>query len=382
MNTILVGDNVEVLNRVKLERVKVVYLDPPYNTRTCKAYSDSLSSSEYVEHMYSVLSAVRAQMCNDGVIFVSIDDTMLCATRSCLDKIFGEVNFIGTFITNQSKRSNAKLINTVHEYVLCYSKNKRLLTEFSLKRKQIPEQRIVIERITSQVQRVFEKSGVTKAAARLRALIKRYGEQPKFAWLKNYKCVDDAGRIFFPTDLSKIGEPNSVNIPDINLYLEPLPNRRWLSDKLLIKLHNAGLLTKRNGRPYKKLYLDDAVDNVQSKLDFYSRHGSRDLEKLGLQGVFDTPKPVELIKFLIRIVGLKSGDTVLDCYGGSGTTAQAVFEINAEDEVEINSVLIQKDEPINPKSPAYKACLAHGIEPNILAVLNARVERAQQRLAK
>ena len=98
-----------------------------------------------------------------------------------------------------------------------------------------------------------------------------------------------------------------------------------------------------------------------------------DLKKLGLENIFDTPKPVELIKFLIRI-STNSNDIVLDFFAGSGTLAQAVYEVNAEDNKNISYVLIQLDEPVNTKSPVYQKCRSLNIRPSVDSILKYRVE--------
>ncbi len=112
---------------------------------------------------------------------------------------------------------------------------------------------------------------------------------------------------------------------------------------------------------------------MPSILNFYSRQGTNDLKKLGLENIFDTPKPVELIKFLIRI-STNSNDIVLDFFAGSGTLAQAVYEVNAEDNKNISYVLIQLDEPVNTKSPVYQKCRSLNIRPSVDSILKYRLE--------
>lgn len=98
---------------------------------------------------------------------------------------------------------------------------------------------------------------------------------------------------------------------------------------------------------------------MPSILNFYSRYGTNDLKKLGLYGLFDTPKPVELIKYLIRISQHKNS-TILDFYAGSGTTAQAVYEVNMEDNIKHNYILIQNDESAKEKSKTNQFLKTHG----------------------
>ncbi|HHX49469.1 MAG TPA: site-specific DNA-methyltransferase [Clostridiales bacterium] len=132
------------------------------------------------------------------------------------------------------------------------------------------------------------------------------------------------------------------------------------------------MLAFKNGRPYEKHYLKDANDNVSSVLNFYSRQGTNDLNKLGLRDLFDTPKPVKLIKFLINIV-TDGNALVLDFFAGSGTTAQAVYELNKENKQNNKYVLIQQYENIPLTSKTHQKCKELNIEPNIPSIMIKRI---------
>jgi adenine-specific DNA-methyltransferase len=202
-------------------------------------------------------------------------------------------------------------------------------------------------------------------------LMQEYG----VTWIRNYSNVDKDGRIFFAKDLSTPGTPRVLSIPEINLHLEPLDTRGWSSDDKFIKLHNQGLLHFKGKRPYEIHYLEDAVDNVSSILDFYSHQGTEDLKKLGINNIFDTAKPVELIKYLIRLGTDNNNDKILDFFAGSGTTAQAVIEVNIEDGKNLEFTLIQIEEPIDSKSKAYEKCLELKIDPKVSELMIYRINR-------
>lgn len=170
------------------------------------------------------------------------------------------------------------------------------------------------------------------------------------------------------------GKPRTVDIPEIGLHLDPLPTRGWSSDSKFIELHNAGRLIFRDGRPYAIHYLSEAEDSAPSILVFYSRQGNEDMKRLGLDGIFDTPKPVNMLKYLLRITGVSEG-VVLDFFAGSGSFCQAVEEVNKEDGKNLQCLLIQLDEDIELKTEAFERCLELGIEPNIPAVLEARLKK-------
>jgi adenine-specific DNA-methyltransferase len=163
-----------------------------------------------------------------------------------------------------------------------------------------------------------------------------------------------------------------VSIPEIGLKLDPLPTRGWSSDKKFISLYKEKLLTFKEGRPYSKHFLENATDNVPSVLRFFSRQGTNDLKKLGLLNLFDTPKPVELIKFLIRI-STEPGDLVMDFFGGSGTTGQAVYELNKEQDRDNHYLLMQLDEKVATNSLAFKECQARGISPDVASIMIYRL---------
>ena len=377
-NAIYLGDNLQIMSSTEFSKyknsVKMIYIDPPYNTKSIKTYNDNLKTIDWNMFMEPRLSKAKDFLTEDGCIFISIDDNEFANLKIMCDKIFGKENFTGNFITYQALRSNSKHINTVHEYVLCYAKNKKKLNEFKIKRIDNADEKKIIDSLYRDVKKIIEFEGVKEANKKIKSLITEYCERYNITWLKNYNNVDEDGRIYFAMDLSTPGEPREVNIKSINLHLNPLPTRGWASDEKFIELYNDDLLSFKGNRPYEKHYLEDACDNVTSVLKFFSRHGTNDLKKLDLYNIFDTPKPVELIKFLIKI-STKDDDLILDFFAGSGTTAQAVYEVNEERGSDIKYILIQLQEPINSKTTVYKECIKKGIEPIVSDVLQYRIKK-------
>lgn len=376
-NEIYIGDNLKVMNspvfEKYIEKIKMIYIDPPYNTKGQKSYNDRTSSYEWGEFMKVRLNASRKLLKNDGTIFISIDDNEYANLKLICDDVFGKENFVGTFITQQAQRSNAKHINTVHEYILCYAKNKEKLHKFVINRMEIPEDKKMINKLNREVRKVVETEGIEIANKKLKDIIKNYCYNYNISWLKNYSNVDENGNIYFSVDLSTPGKPRNVDIPEIGLKLEPLATRGWSSDKKFIKLYNEDRLCFKDGRPYCKHYLYESEDNVPSMLKFFSRQGTNDLKKLGIGNLFDTPKPVEMLKFLIRIA-TKQDDIVLDYFAGSGSLAQAVYEVNDEDNKHLKYVLIQLNEEVNPKSDVYRACKEFNINPSVDEILKFRIK--------
>ena len=377
-NAIYLGDNLQIMSSKDFLKyrnsIKMIYIDPPYNTKSIKTYNDNLDTIDWNKFMKPRLTKAKDFLKEDGCIFISIDDNEFANLKIMCDEIFGKENFVGNFITYQSLRSNTKHINTVHEYVLCYAKNKKKLNEFKIKRIDNPDEKRIIESLYCDLNRIIELEGLEEANKKIKSIINDYCERYHLTWLRNYNNVDEDGRIYFAMDLSTPGEPREVDIDSINLHLRPLPTRGWASDGKFIELYNNNLLSFKGNRPYEKHYLEDACDNVTSVLKYFSRHGTNDLKKLDLYNIFDTPKPVELIKFLIKI-STKDDDLILDFFAGSGTTAQAVYEVNEERGSNIKYLLIQLQEPINSKTAVYKECVKKGIEPIVSNILQYRITR-------
>ncbi|RMA77580.1 adenine-specific DNA-methyltransferase [Metamycoplasma subdolum] len=362
-NKIFIGDNLKTMNSKSFEpflnKVKFIYIDPPYNTlNTTFAYKDK--NYNWAEDIQKRLEVSYKFLTVNGVIFISIDDNELATLLQICYKVFGKENYVGLFITKQAQRSNAKHINTIHEYVLAFAKNKKMLPKFYIKRMENPSEALLIKAIINKVKRSF-KISKEKASLELKKCINDYNKQTGLTWINNYSNIDEKGNIFFAKDLSTPGKPNKLVINEINLTLEPLKTRAWSSKEKILKLHKAKRLCFKDGRPYAIEYLNEATDNVNSILNFYSRQGTKSLKNMGLYGLFDTPKPVELIKFLIRS-SQHEDSLILDFYAGSGTTAQAVYEINKEDKMNHKFILIQLDEPINEKSEAYNVMTTLGYE--------------------
>lgn len=379
---LVVGDSRQILNHEDFiglrGSIRLIYIDPPYNTRSQKSYRDDIAPEAWKQDMICALEALHCMLARNGAIFISIDDNEYANLKLICDDIFGKENFIGTFITRQAQRSNSRFINITHEYILCFARDKSALPSFAVRRMDIPEQRRIIVEISRRIGEVF--TGDARAAEKaLRNLVNQYCERHGISWLKNYNCVDSDGRIFFASDLSVPGKPRHVDIDEIDLHLAPLKSRSWASDAKFMELHEKGLLAFRKGRPYCKKFLLDACDNAPSVLNFYSRFGTKDLNKLGLRDLFDTPKPVELVKFLIRMMKLENGDCVLDCFAGSGTTGQAVIEINLEDKKEIDFMLIQRKEKVAENSGISVSCKKYGILPYISEIAKLRLQKVYEK---
>lgn len=361
-NKIYIGDNYLTMKSDEFKQYKnlinFIYIDPPYNTNSNFSYNDS--NNEWSFDIQKRLTLAKEVMSEEGVIFISIDDNELSSLLKLCYDVFDKKNYVGLFITKQAIRSNAKHINVIHEYVVCFAKNKKKLPKFYINRLENPLESDRIKSIIKKVKKSF-KTKRELAEKCLKDCIGKFIADTGQTWIKNYSCIDDNGEIYFAKDLSTPGKPARLDIDEMGLHLEPLKTRGWSSKEKIIELHNKNRIVYKKGRPYSIEYLYEATDNVTSILDFYSRQGTNELKKLGLDGLFDTPKPVELIKFLIRC-SQHEDSIILDFYAGSGTTAQSVYEINIEDKMNHKYILIQLDEEINQKTDAYKFMSSLGFQ--------------------
>lgn len=374
-NYIYIGENYKTMTSNEFAKHKnsidMIYIDPPYNTGNSFSFHDT--NQQWSDDISKRLKVAKDLLKDSGVIFISIDDSELASLLFACYQVFGKENFGGIFITKQSLRSNSSQINIIHEYIVCFCKNKKHTPKFYIKRLNNPKEANDIKTIIKSVKKEFTSNGINKAKTLLKNSIKKFCEKHNALWIKNYSNIDDCGRIYFAKDLSTPGNPREVNIPSINLHLPALKTRGWSSDAKFVSLYNKGRLSFKSNRPYEIEYLDESVDNITSILDFYSRQGTNELKKLGLYGIFDTPKPVELIKFLIRATLHEEGK-VLDFYAGSGTTAQAVYEVNKEDNQSHSYILIQQPEPISPNSKSYEVAKEQGIEnPTVSDIMLKRI---------
>jgi len=390
-NIFIEGENLEVLKLLQKKyanpgKIKICYLDPPYNTGKDFIYKDNFTQnvSDYYEQtaqtkdgikltsnpesngryhsdwltmMYSRLFLARNLLKDDGVIFVSIDDNEVGNLRMIMDEIFGEENFIGQLIHQRAKGGGqAKYIVKGHDYILVYAKV--LSDKFSLKKEKVIQQKII------------EKNGIQ--------------------YLKN----DDVVR-------KKFGKYDK-SLGDRRCFYEELEKYKGKKKKQEIdeKLKNKELFLEKTENGMHVIFeltpIDEASSKLYSIIKVLSEEGKKDLEDLGI-GVFDYPKPVQLIKLLVEAGAFESNnnDIVLDFFAGSGTTAQAVMQLNAEEEntgnrkyicVQIPQGLDEADGKTVEAKKAIKEAIALlesiGKPTNIAEICKERIRRAGAKIGK
>ena len=318
-NILIEGDNYEALtylNKIN-QKVDVIYIDPPYNTGNEDfVYNDRFTTkedgfrhSQWVSFMDARLRLARELLTDDGVIFISIDDNEQAQLKLLMDSIYGENNYIGTHIwQNKSGGGQAKYYYKGHEYLHIYGKDKKKVNGLSLSVKEDKRYK----------NNTIELDG------------KEYYVNDDFLRKAHGKYKSGVERRLLYEEILEYRDENFLE--EVNRKIE---NKEYILKKykdtgmsMVCRLED--LEIKR-----KKAY---SIYN-----DVYTKHGNTELEDLFGMQVFNNPKPVDYIKYLLKLVN-KSEATVLDFFAGSGTTGHAVLEINKEDGGSRQFILVTNNE--------------------------------------
>lgn len=387
-NLYIEGDNLEVLKLLQetyLGKIKMIYIDPPYNTGNDFVYEDdfALSVSEYIANsgqydgygnqlvqnlesngrfhtdwlnmLYSRIKIAKNLMTEDGAIFISIDENEVNTLKTICDEIFGQSNFIAQLVWAAGRKNDSKYISVSHEYILCYFRN----IDY------IKENKIVWRE---------KKQGLDDIYAEYETLKRAYGDDyermsSEFKqWYKNlpdghpakdhahYNRVDAHG-VYFPSDISWPGGggPKYQVLHPVTHKPVKVPARGWVTNnKTLSEWISQGRVDfgkDESSVPTLKSYLKEKEYTVPYSV-FYKdgRAASKRLAALMGDKVFENPKDEEIIERLIEFCGVSDGDYVLDFFSGSGTTAHAMFLANAEQGVNRHFILVQIPEEISEKN--------------------------------
>ncbi|UTC66628.1 MULTISPECIES: site-specific DNA-methyltransferase [unclassified Treponema] len=322
------------------EKIKIIYIDPPYNTGKKFTYADNFQSkAEWMNYLYIRLSLAKTLLSNDGLIFISIDDKAYPYLRIILDEIFGMENFISTLVWNNSTGGGLrkKHINTSHEYIVLYAKDKTKVKPMTA---PMPEK-------AKKMYKYKDDDG-------------RFFRYQQFAWknktqAKNqrYPIKTPDGNFIIPKDgyIYRFVEKTFLNLLEKNL--------------IVFKKTDKSVFKEINGNPTRwtvwvKTYLKKEEKTVPKSLlptEYVKTNIQSAYEQKVLFGakVFDYAKPVTLLKYLFKLVPDSEDAIILDFFSGSAATAQAVMELNAEFNETRKFILVQRDEPCPEDSPALKA---------------------------
>ena len=378
-NVFIEGDNLEVLKLLQLsyhKKVKMIYIDPPYNKDKDFVYSDTWGDTiqnyliqtdqlreegytttktnstgrrhtNWLNMIYPRLWLSRNLLKDDGVIFVSIDDDEVHNLRKVMDEIYGEENFVAQIVWQKRTSPDSRLsFGAAHDYILVYSKNYDV---FSEETHLLP--------ISEDRKRNY----------------KNPDNDPRGAWASS----DFTAQGWRPNQMYKVITPDGTEY-------EPPEGRCWsMTEVEYERLKNDKRIwfgKDGNARPRIKTFLKEtegvSVWTWWTNKDVgHNQEGTKEVKELFDDKIFfDTPKPVRLLRRIVELI-TKDEDIILDFFAGSGTTAHAVMELNQEDGGNRKYILVQLPEATDEKSEAYKA----GYK-KISDITKERIKRAMQKL--
>ena len=396
-NIYIEGDNLEVLKLLRqnyYNSIKMIYIDPPYNTGNDFVYNDTFkmdkeesdkaegiisenneklqknqkSTNRYhanwLNMMYPRLKLARDLLTDDGVIFISIDDNEQANLKRLCDEIFGEENFVASvpIMSNPRGRQSSQFIAQTHEYLVMYSKNYNFLKVFG-------------EKLTEEQKKEYKNSD-EYGNYRLLGLRLRGGRA----------TAAESPTLHFPIYYNeKINDFYTVKKLETDIEIIPkfengtLGTWRWSKEKiekdkklLIVKrvkdrydVFQKDYLTNEKTRKVKSLWIEKEINYDNS---------SKELSNLELDDIFNYAKPIYLMKKIISMI-IEKKDTILDFFSGSATTAHAVMQLNSEDDGNRKYIMVQLPETTDEKSEAFKA----GYK-NIAEIGKERIRRAGEKI--
>ena len=384
-NLYIEGDNLDVLKLLQetyLGKIKMIYIDPPYNTGNDFVYNDdfAISISEYVANsgqfdesgnqmvqntesngrfhtdwlnmLYPRLKLAKNLLAEDGAIFISIDENEINTLKNVCDEIFGRSNFVAELIWAAGRKNDSKHISVSHEYILCYFRNFDYIKENKIIWR---EKKQGLDDIYSQYDnlRASHKEDFKTIEKELKLWFKNLPDGHPAKDHSHYCRVDDKG-VFFADNISWPGGggPKYDILHPITGKPVKIPSRGWLTNeetmKKWISLGRVEFGENENYVPTLKSYLRDREFSVPYSV-FYKdgRAASKRLATLMGEKVFENPKDEEIIKRIIQFCGVSYGDIVLDFFSGSGTTAHSLFMANLESNMDAHFIVVQLPEIIS-----------------------------------
>ena len=379
-NIYIEGDNLEVLKLLQssyYRKIKMIYIDPPYNTGNDFVYEDDFKDpmakykevtqqttksnpetmgrfhTNWLNMMYPRLRLAANLLRDDGVIFISIDDNEVTNLRKLCDEVFGEENFVGNIIraTGTTTGQDANKIGSSIDYLLCYRKSE----DFSLQGIPLTEEDL------SRFSECDEGGQYSCLQLRKTGNADRREDRP----FMYYPVTAPDGTKVYP--IGPTGYESRWRVA-------PSTYQALLEKNMIIwKKNRDGILT-----PYVKYYAEGRtkqISNLWNDIDG-NKKGSIELKDLFASKVFNNPKPIDMLKRMLQISKTK-GEIILDFFSGSATTAHAVMQLNAEDGGNRQFIMVQLPELCDEKSEAYKA----GYK-NICDIGKERIRRAGKKLTE
>lgn len=350
-NFLIEGDNLYSLNILqKTHRGKLsgILIDPPYNTLKKKEFSysdkkidesDGFRHSKWLSFMEKRLIIAKELLKENGLIFINIDEHEFAQLKLLCDSIFGENNFIENFIwVKNSTKNNSTTTSTNHEYILCYTKNIKLI-KANTKVFRIPKEGLdEINRIKQLFINSDEKNK-NNSHIKLQEQIRSYYKNNSYLkGINMYKYVDEEFNIFRISDVSAPGGDgkryNVYHPITKKIVKQPSGGWRYTEETMLSHIKNNKIYFGKDEKsvPQFKRFLDDVETNVSKSIIINYDDGEKELQNIFnlKKSPFTNPKPTSLIKYLLSLINEPDG-IYLDFFAGSGTLGHAIAELNKED---------------------------------------------------
>ena len=418
-NLFIEGDNLDALKLLQetyLGKVKMIYIDPPYNTGKDFVYKDNFKAkkadfdedsdytdeeggrlvsnpnsngryhSDWLSMIYPRLRLARNLLSDDGVIFISIDENEVTNLNKLCTEVFGEDNFLENVIWDKGNpKGDAKGFSTQSENICVYAKNIEIFkNEQSFMRPKKNAQKIL-----AKASFIFKKNGSNDIPKDLKDIAKRYEldldlniykkvvtlediNKDFQKWIKlqdisngekAYQYIDNIGQVYREVSMAwpnKKQAPKVYFIPLIHPVTKeecPVPERGWRNPpetmQKLLEENKIIFGVDHTTQPRRKYLLSENMNETIPNILYFG--GSDDKVLKGFSLSFENPKPHEFIKQIISYVLKDSNDIILDFFAGSGTTAHAVMALNAEDGGNRKCISVQLPEVTDSKGEAYKA---------------------------
>lgn len=416
-NLMIEGDNLEVLKLLQKSyagKVKLIYIDPPYNTGKDFVYPDNFQDSiknyleltgqveggaevssnteasgrfhtDWLKMVYPRVKLAWSLLAQNGLLFVSIDDRELANLRLLMDDLFGAENFLGTIVWRTATDNNPTQIATDHEYIVAYARNANELGTWERTSSKAPA---IAAKYDELRQELGEDTEAIQGALRdwIRSVV-RSGDV-ELDGVSHYSYVDERG-VYYPGNSANT-RPGGYDFDIVHpttgeVCAKPANGYRWPQETFQAAAA-AGEVhwgLDHTTVPKIKKRIETATELLKSSYYEDNRGSTKELADMMGDKVFDNPKSPRLLRRLLEFV-TEDEDIVLDFFAGSGTTADAVMRLNAHDGSCRRYLLVQLPEPLDPTGKDQRAaavfCKRIGTPPNIAELTKERLRRAAQKI--
>ena len=411
-NLYIEGDNLEVLKLLQkgyYNKIKCIYIDPPYNTGNDFIYKDNYHDNllnyleisgqtgngqrfttntessgrfhtNWLNMMYPRLKLARNLLKDDGIIFISIDDNELSNIKRLCDEIFGEENFISQIAWFKGYGKNeSNFVSNNMEYILVYSKNILILKEDK------SNKFLTVKEGFNEVMSIIEKGKLKNISKKdIEKEIKLfYKKNPNLKGITAYNKLDDNLELFRLVSMEKPKDPcyfydiihpitkKPCKIPKKGWRMPENTYYNWLEQNLIFFGKDESTIPNR-----KYLLKDMKYETPKNFIPNFDQGGNEILKLFAGEHIFDYPKPTSLISYLLEISNI-SNCYILDFFSGSATTAHSLFKLNLENNLKCKFILVQIPEETDENSPAFKA----GYK-NLCEIGKERIRRVGDRIVQ